>query len=111
MHIITKQVEQPRVQHYQVNLCYEEQIFDGFLYDGASPLTAKLQATPWPRLYRPPYLLMYDGLSYPKQFWMSYEATIMSYGGNATMMAKSFIMSVRSVSQTWYSSFRPDTVS
>jgi hypothetical protein len=41
---------------------------------------------------------------------MSYEATISSYGGNAAGMAKSFIMAVRSVAQTWYSSLWPGTI-
>jgi hypothetical protein len=45
---------------------------------------------------------MYDGHSNPKQFLMSYEATISSYGGNTAVMAKSFVMAVRSVAQTWY---------
>jgi hypothetical protein len=40
---------------------------------------------------------------------MSYEATISSYGGNTAVMAKSFIMAVKSVAQTWYSSLRPGT--
>jgi hypothetical protein len=53
---------------------------------------------------------MYDGHSNPKQFLMSYEATISSYGGNMTIMAKSFGMVVRSVAQTWYSSLRPGTI-
>jgi hypothetical protein len=53
---------------------------------------------------------MYDGHSDPKQFLMSYEATISSYGGNAGVMAKSFIMAVRNVAQTWYSSLRPGTI-
>jgi hypothetical protein len=43
---------------------------------------------------------MYDGHSDPKQFLMSYEATISSYGGNAAVMAKSFIMAVWNVDQT-----------
>jgi hypothetical protein len=38
---------------------------------------------------------------------MSYEATISSYGGNAAVMTKSFIMAVQNVAQTWYSSLRP----
>ena len=46
----------------------------------------------------------------PKQFLMSYEATISSYGGNAAIMAKSFVMAVRNVAQTWYSSLRPGTI-
>jgi hypothetical protein len=53
---------------------------------------------------------MYDGHSDPKQFLMSYEATISSYGGNADVMAKSFVMAVRNVAQTWYSSLRPGTI-
>jgi hypothetical protein len=32
---------------------------------------------------------------------MSYEATISSYGGNTAVMAKSFIMAVKNVAQTW----------
>jgi hypothetical protein len=53
---------------------------------------------------------MYDGHSDTKQFLMSYKATISSYGGNTTVMAKSIVMAVRSVAQTWYSSLRPGTI-
>jgi hypothetical protein len=53
---------------------------------------------------------MYDGHSDPKQFLMSYEATISSYGGNTAVMAKSFVMAVKSVAQTWYSSLWPRTI-
>jgi hypothetical protein len=41
---------------------------------------------------------------------MSYEATISLYGGNTAVMAKSFVMVVRSVAQTRYSSLRPGTI-
>jgi hypothetical protein len=81
-----------------------------FAFDDASPLAAELQATPWPPSYKPPQLPMYDGHSDPKQFLMSYEATISSYGGNTAVMAKSFVMAVRSVAQTWYSSLQPGTI-
>jgi hypothetical protein len=53
---------------------------------------------------------MYDGHSDLKQFLMSYETTISSYGGNTAVMAKSFVMAVISVAQTWYSSLRPGTI-
>jgi hypothetical protein len=53
---------------------------------------------------------MYYGHSDPKQFLMSYEATISSYGGNTAVMAKSFVMAVKNVAQTWYSSLRPGTI-
>jgi hypothetical protein len=39
---------------------------------------------------------MYDGHSDPKQFLMSYKATISSYGGNTAVMAKSFVMTITS---------------
>jgi hypothetical protein len=53
---------------------------------------------------------MYDGHSDLKQFLMSYEATVSSYGGNTAVMEKSFVMVVRSVAQTWYSSLRSGTI-
>ena len=66
---------------------YDDFNHDAFTFDDASPLAAELWATPW-------------------QFLMSYEATISSYGGNTAVMAKSFVMAVRNVAQTWYSSLR-----
>jgi hypothetical protein len=89
---------------------YDDFHHGNFIFDDASPLAAELQATPWPQSYKSPWLPMYDGHSDPKQFLMSYEATISLYGGNATVMAKSFVMAVRSVDQTWYSSLRPGTI-
>jgi hypothetical protein len=58
----------------------------------------------------PPQFPMYDGHSDPKLFIIGYEATISSYGGNIAVMAKSLIMAVRSVAQTWYSSFQLGTI-
>jgi hypothetical protein len=46
----------------------------------------------------------------PNQFLMSYEATISTYGGNVAVMTKSFVMAVRSVAQTWYSSLWLGTI-
>jgi hypothetical protein len=74
------------------------------------PLATELQATPWPPSYKPPQLPMYDGHSELKQFLMSYKATISAYGGNTVVMVKSFVMAVRSVAQTWYSSLQPGTI-
>jgi hypothetical protein len=79
---------------------YEDFHHGNFAFDDASPLSAELQATPWPPSYKPPQLPMYDEHSNPKQFLMSYEATISSYGGNTAVMAKSFIMAVKNVAQT-----------
>jgi hypothetical protein len=57
--------------HNHDNIHHEAYNIQDFLYDEASQLTLELQATPWPPLYIPPTLPMYDGLSDPKQFLMS----------------------------------------
>jgi hypothetical protein len=67
---------------------YDDFHHGNFAFDDASPLSAELQATPWPPSYKPPQLPMCDGHSDPKLFLMSYEATISSYGGNTAVMAK-----------------------
>jgi hypothetical protein len=79
---------------------YDDFHHGNFAFDDASPLSAELQATPWPPSYKPPQLPMYDGHSDLKQFLMIYEATISSYGGNTAVMAKSFVMAVKNVAQT-----------
>jgi hypothetical protein len=89
---------------------YDDFHLGNFAFDDGSPLSAELQDTPWPPSYKPPQLPMYDGHSDPKQFLMSYEATISSYGGNTAVMVKSFVMVVKNVAQTWYSSLRPGTI-
>jgi hypothetical protein len=89
---------------------YDDFHHGNFAFDDASPVVAEFQATPWPPSYKPSQLPIYDGHSDPKQFLMSYEATISSYGGNTTVMAKSFVMAIRSVAQTWYSSLRPGMI-
>jgi hypothetical protein len=81
----------------QDNLCHEPVNFQDFLYDEASPLTLELQETPWPPLYKPTTLPMYDGLTDPKKFLTSYKAIISSYGDNSAVMVKSFVMVVRNV--------------
>jgi hypothetical protein len=89
---------------------YDDFHHRNFSFDDASPLSAELQATPWPPSYKPPQLRMYDGHSDSKQFLMSYEATISSYVDNTAVMAKSFVMAVQNVAQTWYSSLWPGTI-
>jgi hypothetical protein len=88
---------------------YDDFHHGNFAFDDVSPLAAELQATPWPPSYKPPQLLMYDVHSDLKQFLMSYEAIMSSYGGNTAVMAKSFVMAVKSVTQTLYSSLRLGT--
>jgi hypothetical protein len=118
MRHLTQDDQDRRPQHrelrqdnpYNDDECYDDFHHGNFAFDDASPLAAELQATPWPPSYKPPQLPMYDGHSDPKQFLMSYEATISSYEGNNAVMAKSFVMAVKSVAQTWYSSLRRGTI-
>jgi hypothetical protein len=42
---------------------YDDFHHENFAFDDASPLSAELQATPWPPSYKPPQLPMYDGHS------------------------------------------------
>jgi hypothetical protein len=73
---------------------YDDFHHGNFAFDDASPLAAESQATPWQPSYKPPQFPMYDEHSDPKQFLMSHELTISSYGGNTAVMAKSFVMVV-----------------
>jgi hypothetical protein len=118
MRHLTQDDQDRRPQHRELR---QESLFDddkwycdfhqgNFAFDDASPLAAELHATLWLLSYKPPQLPMYDGHSDPKQLLMSYEATISSYGGNTAVMAKSFVMAVKSVAQTWYSSLWPGTI-
>jgi hypothetical protein len=115
---LTQDDQDRRPQHrelHQNNSYDDDEWYDdfhrgNFAFDDASPLSAEMQATPWPPSYKPPQLPMYDGHSDSKQFLMSYEATISSYGGNTAVMAKSFVMAVKNVAQTWYSSLRLGTI-
>jgi hypothetical protein len=118
MRHLTQDDQDRRPQHKELcqdNSYNDDEWYDDFhhgnlAFDDASPLSAELQATPWPPSYKPPQLPMYDGHSDPKQFLMSYEATISSYGGNTVVMVKSFVMVVKNVAQTWYSSLQPGTI-
>jgi hypothetical protein len=105
------QDRRPQRRELRQDNSYDDEWYDDFHhgnfgFDDASPLSA----TAWPPSYKPPQLPMYDGHSDSKQFLMSYEATISSYGGNTAVMAKSFVMAVKNVAQTWYSSLRPGTI-
>jgi hypothetical protein len=89
MHHLTQDDQDLRPQHrelHQESPINEDEWYDdfhhgNFTFDDVSPLAAELPATPWPSSYKPPRLPMYDGHLDPKQFLMSYEATMSSYGG------------------------------
>jgi hypothetical protein len=64
-----------------------------FSRDRSSSLTCCLQANPNFYIQR---------LVRSKQFLMSYEETITSFGGNKVMLAKSFNMATKAIALTWY---------
>jgi hypothetical protein len=113
---ITQENEQGRMPQQRelrqvwYDVWYDDFHHGNFAFDDASPLAEELQATPWAPSYKLPQLPMYDRHSDLKQFLMSYEATISSYGGNTAVMAKPFTMAVGSVAQTWYSSLWSGTI-
>jgi hypothetical protein len=48
----------------------------------------------------------FDGESDPRQFLMSFKATIIAGGWDETTLAKSLIMTVKGPAQHWYSSLK-----
>jgi hypothetical protein len=46
----------------------------------------------------------FDGESDPRQFLMSFEAAVITRGGDKTTLAKSLVMAVKGLAQHWYSS-------
>jgi hypothetical protein len=58
-----------------------------------SPLSMGLQAAPWPSKYKPVSVPKFNGFGNSRQFFISYEATIASAGGDDVALAKSFIIS------------------
>lgn len=85
--------------HDARDLHSEEENYAAFMYDNTSPLSADLQVAPWSASCKPPQLRTYNGQSNPKKFMMSYKAIIASFGGNIAVLAKSFIMTVRGITQ------------
>jgi hypothetical protein len=72
-------------------------------WDPKSPLSQEIQITPWPQTYRPVPLPRFSGQSDPRQFLMSYEAAILSAGGDNFVLVKSFIIATDEATTQWYS--------
>jgi hypothetical protein len=52
----------------------------------------------------------FDGESDPRQFLMSFEATVIARGGDETTLAKSLVMAVKGPAQHWYSSLKAKSI-
>ena len=53
---------------------------------------------------------IFDGQSDPRQFLMSFEATVIYGGGDETTLAKFLVMAVKGPTQQWYSSLKAKSI-
>jgi hypothetical protein len=53
---------------------------------------------------------IFDGESDPRQFLMSFEATVIARGGDEITLAKSLVMAVKGPTQHWYSSLKAKSI-
>ena len=60
--------------------------------DPKSPLSEGFRNSPWPTAYKPSTLPKFNGRSDPRWFIMSFEAALVSAGGNEAVLAKSFVI-------------------
>src|SRR6185436_955054 len=67
------------------------------------PFSAEFKELPWPPRFNPTILPQYDGDSDPKDFLLKYEAAIEASGGGATCKVKAFFLSLKGLTQHWYS--------
>jgi hypothetical protein len=52
----------------------------------------------------------FDGESDSRQFLMSFEATVITEGGDETTLAKSLVMTIKGLAQHWYSSLKAKSI-
>ena len=67
---------------------------DKSAYDPTSPLSKELQLYPWPVGYKP-CIPVFDGKTNLRKFLASYETAVTSAGGDAQILAKSLIITVK----------------
>ena len=71
----------------------------------------ELQVTPWPLAYIPTMLPNYDEQSDPKQLVATFDAMVQSFKGDTAVLAKSLVMTIQGIAQTWYMSLKPGSIS
>ena len=76
------------------------------MYDHTSPLSRQLQEYLWPPNYKP-RIPLFDCQSIPRKFLASYETVVISVGGDALALVKSFVMVVKGVAYDRYNSLKP----
>jgi hypothetical protein len=78
--------------------------------DSKCPLANILQLASWPPQYRAAPLLKYYEESNPQKLLISYEAMIVSSGGDDTTLTKSFIISLENAATNWYARLPPRSI-
>ena len=78
--------------------------------DTSSPLSINLQLAQWPLRYKFNMVPTFEGQSDPRQFLMSFDATVISRGDDETTLAKSLIMAVKGPAQQWYCSLKAKSI-
>jgi hypothetical protein len=82
--------------------------FQGINYlDERSPLAPQLQVSPWPTNFRAGTYPKYNDNTDLAQYIMSYQVAVASSGGDDTIMAKSFIITLEGPALTWYTRLPP----
>ena len=69
-----------------------------------------MQLAQWPLGYKFNMILTFDGESDPRQFLMSFEAAVISIGGDETTLAKSLVVVVKGLAQQWYSLLKAKSI-
>jgi hypothetical protein len=77
---------------------------------GCVALADHLRAASWPPKFWPHLLEKYDRTSNPSEFLQVYVTTIMTAGGNTTVMATYFHVALSGPAQTWLMNLVPGSV-
>ena len=72
--------------------------------DQASPLATSLQMQSWSAGFKMHRLHFYNGEIDLKEFVTVFEARIESTGGDEATMAKGFVLAIRGIILSWYTS-------
>ena len=68
-----------------------------------TPLLVEFEELQWPPRFNPAILPRYVGDSDPREFLLKYEAAIEAIGGGAACKVKALVLSLRGLTQHWYS--------
>jgi hypothetical protein len=77
---------------------------------GCAALADHLRIASWPPKFRPYLPEKYDGISNPSKFLQVYVTTITAAGGNTTVMATYFHVTLSGPARTWLMNLAPGSI-